>query len=317
MQCVLHIGTTKTGSSHIQAYLRLNRKNLANQGVLVPTSLGTRDHFWLSLLATDSVTFGKNSDLCSYGKVKDFNDLIAKKPKIVDRLADEIRRDGGKCKLAILTDEHLHSRIDNVSQINDLANFLRPLFNDVRIVIYVRPPAEHLLSLYSTALRLGVRVNVNRYFKRWTKRGLTSYFNHNKRISEWESVFGAENINVVSYSSEKKLEFGVVSHLSNFLGIDVNKLKITPASNTSINKYGQSVLLFYNRLGINIGRKKVISFCEHFFSGPSKLPALNLARKFEDIYRLENKILCDKYFSGNHSLMCTRWIPEKERKNEF
>ena len=37
MQILLHIGQSKTGTSAIQAYLSLNRKELARNGILYPS----------------------------------------------------------------------------------------------------------------------------------------------------------------------------------------------------------------------------------------------------------------------------------------
>ena len=44
MKLTVHIGTTKTGSTSIQAFMRVNRKALAAKGISYPAMLGVQDH---------------------------------------------------------------------------------------------------------------------------------------------------------------------------------------------------------------------------------------------------------------------------------
>src|SRR5262245_23942491 len=87
MDCFLHIGTDKTGTSSIQRFLADNRDALLARGYLVPRAAGSDRHIALPLYArgvrpTDNLP-------AAWAK---FTDLGAFREMFERRLADEIGR---------------------------------------------------------------------------------------------------------------------------------------------------------------------------------------------------------------------------------
>ena len=119
------------------------------KGYFVPDFLGEFAHTWLPIFAYDN---NKQDDLTDKEKIYERDDPSSFiKTKFEEFKASvQINKD----KTWILSSEHLHARLNDV-EIRRLKTLLYPLFNEIKVIVYLRNPIEATVSLWSTAVRAG------------------------------------------------------------------------------------------------------------------------------------------------------------------
>lgn len=127
----LHIGMLKTGTTTLQEFLFLNRGMLARQGFLYPLCLkevlpGLHEH----------------------------NQVVMAAPWQARALREETQRSG--CRHAIISAESLQFSRRTPESVRHFVGFLRAAgFEEVRVIVYLRPIRELLASWASQHLRWG------------------------------------------------------------------------------------------------------------------------------------------------------------------
>ncbi len=149
---VLHIGTAKTGSKSIQTFLADNRLALRRQNILVPHFLGAGiNHRWLVFLAqdpeqVDAFSIREGLGDCSERRSRRRIEKLAElKQQVVLHPATTW----------IVSSEHLQSRL-GAGEIRRLKDLLDPLFEEIRILIYLRHPLHTAVSSWSTKVKNGI-----------------------------------------------------------------------------------------------------------------------------------------------------------------
>jgi hypothetical protein len=176
MKCILHIGCEKTGTTTIQAWLRLNRDALSRQGIYVPNWIGACGHTRLTWLALNYQSGG------------------SRWRQIYSGLKKELTGPLGQNKTVLFSSEHLQGRLRKQEDIESLKDVLLSLgFREYHVILYIRDQSQTALSLYSTWVKNG-------YKERITKLIYSDYFrelmNHQRSISKWSSVFGKKAMSV-------------------------------------------------------------------------------------------------------------------------
>jgi len=192
MRCILHIGTEKTGTTTFQRHFAVNRAKLAEQGVLYPISLGLETHRRLCIVALSM----KNADDAFRGfSIENQQHLDQFKASVAKDFADEIAANTDK-RVCIISSEHLHSRLKTRAQVERVYAFLRTHFDDIKVVVHLRPQVEVLVSLASTQIRVGGAVRRG-FFEKAKPDNL--YFNYNRIIHIWSDVFGEDSVVCVPF----------------------------------------------------------------------------------------------------------------------
>lgn len=194
---VLHIGTEKTGTSSIQAFLKANRESLASKGFYVPDFLATPEgnHRWLPFM------FYLPEQIDDWILLQELQDKEVRQSRL-NTVATQIETHINRTpKMTwIVSSEHLQSRLLNSSQVDQLNEFLKVYFKKIKVIIYLRDPISTAISFWSTAVRTGSSI--------FSLPGPGSIANYNcahKSILErWSSVFGKENL-VVRLFTRKQL----------------------------------------------------------------------------------------------------------------
>ena len=184
---ILHIGTAKTGTTSIQRFLSENRQELAAQGIVVPSFLGIGpNHRWLPLLAQDEATldgFAVRQGLhTSAERLRERRD--AKRKELREAVAGQPRARW------IISSEQLHSRLDLVDLLR-LRRLLEPLFEEIRVLVYLRHPLPTAISSWSSRVRAG-RVTPSLP----PAESFANLCDHGPTLRCWQRVFGRQRLMV-------------------------------------------------------------------------------------------------------------------------
>lgn len=182
----LHIGAEKTGTTTIQQSLKLSRNALADRGILFPRSVGDFNHTALAAYGMDDDR-GIEELRISSG-LRDTSELGGFRDRIRTALADEAG--SGDFHTMIFSNEHCSSRLKKPAEIARLRDLCLGLCRDVKVVLYIRSPAEFYASWYSTAIASG-----NTFDFPWPLPDhLKAAADWARMIRKWEAAFGAGSL---------------------------------------------------------------------------------------------------------------------------
>ncbi|MDK8873838.1 MULTISPECIES: hypothetical protein [Paracoccus] len=306
MNLTVHIGTTKTGSTSIQVFLRHNRAAFAKKGICIPEVLGVQDH---RNAVVSALNFGQSENLMQRLGINDPGQhaVFAQETSAAYRatIAAEAPKE------VVITSEHLQSRCNQEENIARFRELFAQGFENVRILVYVRPQLDQLVSLYSTILRDGRSDTMEEHIFRHTK-SFFNYFDLHGLIRRWGSVFGIENIHVRPYRAlPPPQEGGVISDFCQFLGQDHTDPHFSHpvAANASINLQGQELLRIVNgNGGLNPKRRRqVIAWIEANCSGKGAEPTLAQARAFQNRFDEGNAWVTETFFPDHPEYLEPRW----------
>lgn len=210
MDCILHIGTEKTGTTSFQALMWENRDTLLAAGILYPTSLGKIAHRALP----SSVMNPQNEGLAA---------VATTSAQVEEKLSRELAAHPNS-HTCLISSEHLHSRLRTPEELGRLYKLLYRCFDQVTIYLHLRPQIDMLISLASTAARH--ESSVGKHFFDRAHAG-DPYYNYFDLVRMWQDCFGAEALRLVSFRREPDLSLRLFADL----GLDRTMLPAAPKSN--------------------------------------------------------------------------------------
>lgn len=215
MRLILHIGTEKTGTTSLQAWAAEYRDQLAQQGVWYPLSLGKFNHRSLSF-------FGRTADDPDDGMREAGLTTDAALRLRIGELRHQFANEHGRslargCTTALISSEHLHSRLRDDQEVGRVADFIKPFFDSITVMIHLRPQVDMALSLASTAARRGHQIG-RRFFDRIAADN--PYYNYDTLVALWENAFGAENVVLIPFKQQPSF----ADALAPRIGLDLDTL---------------------------------------------------------------------------------------------
>ena len=220
-QCVLHIGTEKTGSSAFQYFCTINRKKLRRDGIFYP-SLGTSGSQWEIVAATHDAPWS-NVDLKQTFQIKDEADRVRFAASLQHQLQSEFKSDNG-CDTLLISSEHMHSRLQSPQALNRLKSILDQWADAFTIVVFFRRQDRVAISLRSTKVKSDSR-NDNAVFPSGGGNSLR-YFNYDDIYELWASVFGSDCMEPRVYKEKLSTPNGIIDELADLLNIDLSNKKL-------------------------------------------------------------------------------------------
>ena len=306
MNLTVHIGTTKTGSSSIQKFLSVNRVALRQAGILVPASLGEELHLKAPLA---SLPFGASPDLAGLFDMATPEAHAAFRRQTVAEYRNDIAQAPG-CREVVITSEHLHSRVPKKADIVRFRELFCSGFSGVRIVLYIRPQLDQLVSLYSTVLRVGYKNSLDDFTKSRMKPAFRPYFNIRHIIRRWSEVLGEQNIIVRPYKAVSRKD-GTLGDFCDLLDLDLSdpQWQVPANTNTSISQAGQELLCMINQeKQVTPGlRRRVVGWVEKNSAGKGAQPSPELARAFQQGFDASNDWVIRTYFPDHPEYLEPRW----------
>ncbi len=311
-ECILHIGTEKTGTSTLQEFFYQNKLNLAKNDIFFPETFGKKNHIKLSAYACSD---NKKDDvrkalgLINLTLIKDF------RHKIDTSFQKEIKNQN--CRKLLLSGEHMQSRLTSVEEIQFLKNFLDNFVFRYKVVIYLRSQLDVAISLYTTHCQTGgIRKTV---LEEVDKNNL--YYNYEKLIDRWSQVFGSENLIIRLYNRDELLEGDIKKDFISVLGLNWNNFEDVENINESLNADAQRFLIEINPFlprfiddKLNKERRNIVELVSHNRKGKGLLPSREQAENFVKIFDDSNERVRQKWFPERKKLFEVDFsiYPEKQ-----
>lgn len=244
MNLILHIGTAKTGSSSIQTFLFENKIQLNKFGYEYIHTEGRVDNRDIA------VAFMKRSKSDEYTKSYKIEGEIIRfefsehfKKKLTDKILS--LKDQG-IHTCVISSEHLSSRINKTDELDSFKLYLQEIFDDIRIIAYVRDQRKKFPSSYSTRIKSGGTLTFNKAFN--------DYFNssndfYHAYFQLWGDFFGQESIRLQLFDRKHLLNGDLLQDFLILSGIEIDHKELKDLRselNTSLSKNACNILRIMN-----------------------------------------------------------------------
>lgn len=287
--CFLHIGTHKTGTTSLQIFLTANEQCLERNGIFIPRSgryvpeSGHYNLFWE--LAGDERF---NSALGSWSDT--VSEICSRNPPVVCLSCEDFI--------------HLRRMPDALCRIRQELNSIG---YEVRIVVYLRPQADCIESVYVELVKHGLDVAFRKYFgeiflsdpnavpKWWTYP-----FDYGEILDPFAKVFGADCMTVRPYRANRSSKYliddfiSVVSRGNRIPGLDFSACR--ERHNPSLNFAQVVELSLANRRKSGVFAPSTSSIPDgHFMQGRFDPLDLRDLMRIHRRFRESNRVLREKY----------------------
>lgn len=291
MKLILHIGTEKTGTTSIQHALARSRDELSRNGILYPKLLDTENHMEIAvagmgLRPDDTIQI---QELARTGY-----DLPGYLDAVRDALAADI--DTAKPHTLLISNEHLHSRLPNVADVERLADFLGRDFDDVKVIVYLRRQDRMAVSLHSTRLKGGGTGEMLPIYH-----APPAYYDLNALLERYAAVFGAQAIVPRIYHPAELRDRDVVKDFYATAGLGITPPQLNN-QNLSVSRHQARFLKLMNeRLPlikdgkINPARGPMFFAIHKVLPGPAARPSRDEAVKFQAQFDTLNRLAKDRF----------------------
>ena len=302
-ECIIHIGTEKTGTTTLQLFFQKNRINLAKNGILFPKTLGEPNHTYLSAYARDVHEIGGlriRLGLTSEKLVYDFRNKL--------EMAFRQEIENSNLSKLLISNEHLHSGLQSVEEVQRVKNFLDEFVDTYKIVVYIRPQHEMAVSHFST--RCKNLATDKTFFEQKFIDNL--YYNFEELLNRWETVFGFDNITVKIFSKDELLDGDIKKDFCSIFGWDWNEFENIENFNEGINAEAQLFLLeinkfipLFNDIKPNPIRGNLSGLISSGNEGKGLLPSHKDTEVFVKMFEESNERVRKKWFPERNVLFKT------------
>jgi hypothetical protein len=286
----LHIGTEKTGTTAIQRFMADNRARLRDAGVLYPETLGDGSQKALTVLGQDKDVSRSLWRLVGISSAAELDTLENNV-----RAGLELEMRAGFSKI-VLSSEHCSSRLREESEVGRLRDFLEPIFDRIRIVVYLRRQDDFLLSSYSTSVKTGH----THLLSLPGPKGMHRRYDFDALLSRWAKSFGRENIICRKYERASLVGGDILDDFMDATGIDAGGgYRKPPNLNESLDADALEFLRLLNsHLDGETRRRPIVTALAEISKGPLlDLPEEELAGFMAECASTNLKVAID-YFGG-------------------
>src|SRR3954452_9938216 len=180
----------KTATTAFQAFAWANREQLAEAGLSYCAGFRRRNHAELAAAFSSKVTPLTRSE-----GVGSADDRGALRQRVREMLGDP-----HAAPAHLVTSEHLSTLVREQDDIDDLAEMLRSLYDEVTVLIVVRRADYWTPSAYVEAVKAGERRPFDEDFiaRRWF------VLDHQAMFQRWGKAFGDDNVHAVAFLESDK-----------------------------------------------------------------------------------------------------------------
>ncbi len=303
----LRIGTMKTGSTSIQFALDGHRRELPPQGAYWPTTHGgvKRHQLLVACNAAPGKYLGRIGDPIWQGM-----EPAARMEAYREEFVAEMRGLPKKINRVIISAEQFSLVLRTRPEIQQLHDYLSPLFSKITVIIYLRRQESHYSSMYAQNLRMGSLYEPD---LSTVKVGYNQDYDYYKLVMRWANVFGEDNVKPRVFERTATNNFDA---LTDFLDICGVKLEINPETekrtrNRSQTVLGQKVL---TKTGLLLDQKnegkprdgflwnRISESVTRVLQGKGWLPTQEEAMAFQARFEESNEKVRARWFPDRESL---------------
>jgi hypothetical protein len=245
-ELILHIGSTKTGSSAIQDFLWTNRDALEPHGVIYPdVGIAGSAHHLLAAAIHPSAWRMHAADFAGKDRLACFDEFIK-----------QVREAAAKSSAnrIFLSSEYWWGRFFDPTFFPRMKTFSESF--DVHLLCYVRPQDEWLESTYVQTVKSGE----GRTFREWLLASLDqagAFCQYDVILRQWEQVIPPERIHVRPYESAEGTTDSV-AEVVDFLQIPKQHslVSLTAKSNPSPVPRDTEIIRLINRSTLSPAKKE-------------------------------------------------------------
>lgn len=235
-QAVIHIGTEKTGTSHLQQFLESNREELARHGIGYPAFLGQTNH-------TRMVVgfIGGHQDIHRQFGLVDAKTTAAFRERLAADLGAQLAREPSE--RWIFSSEHFSSRFKTAQPVVAFRDWMSRWFNDFEIIVYLRRQDFMAPSAYSTFIRSGG-------IREWAMPDLTGpYFDLAALLDRWTAAFGPDRVTARPYLEAEQRQVDLLDDFLATLGLPcADRWQVPPGqANERLSGTAVELLLLINK----------------------------------------------------------------------
>ena len=276
----------------------LNKKRLAENGIVIPVSMGEINQRKLPVIAYNPTRQDE------FTRAQGVTEPAVREKAFKhwwDAFLAELEQSG--CPNVLVSSEHFQSRLRTREEIERLREILAAVFDEIEIILYLREPVETAVSLFSTAVRSGSEMQAvpgpsNEYFH--------NIVNHRRTIQVWSQVFGAENIRIRLF--EKSLFKGgdLLLDFIHTASLPDIGYKFPPRANESLSALGISILSRLNtrqRKRVQAGKSENECFqrmtnvvCANFSGGAAHIPNPEVVEAYRQTFSESNEWVRKTFF---------------------
>ena len=282
----------------------MNAAVLRANGLVLPTTLGARNHRRLAAMVNDHDVV---DDYIKQQGLLDPQQRLAAREEWQRRFAQEVQQSDADCML--ISSEHLQSRLRSQAELQRLHQLLAGLFSSIRVVVYLRDPLSTVLSLYSTAIKSGGCI------KAPPMPGENAYFdhvvNHAATLKRWGDVFGVQNLCVRLFGRSAFVGGELIADFVDVCRLPKLHFRRPDAQNATLSAVGAAILSRVNQRvpkftddGVpNPTRGELAQYFErHFSDGVPVRPDLQWVEAYEAAFSASNEWVRSRYFPQRERL---------------
>lgn len=311
MKCFLHIGTEKTGTTTIQAFLGTNRSRLLEKGFIYTQAAGRRNNHALAVAAYKA---SRRDGFTTAAGISSAQQLFDFRKTTLDSLRKEIDEVRAQGSAIIFSSEQFQARLTETEEIESLRDILLGLdIDEVSVIVYLRRPADIACSQFSTLLKVGMLVDAPPEPNNPVTRHIC---NHKGTIERFGAVFGTSSVIPRLFDKGEFANGSIIDDIAHVIGIpDDGNFDVPNELNKSLSSLGVALL---RRLNKSIPywandplRNDLISYITQYLSdGKNYVMPRRLYEQYDMAFRDSNEWVRSRYFPGRESLFSTD-IPEE------
>lgn len=238
----------------------------------------------------------------------DLDKRSAKREFILECLEKQIKRNP-KSNF-IISSEHLSSRLTDPEELSSLSRYLLPLFESIKIVIYIRKPLDTAISSLSTEIKSGEHIEGNNPLLQYSTY-ISKLCMHKEIINLWSDAFGKSNIVVKLFNKKHFTNGDLLQDFAKTCSIFFSsKFHIPTIKNASIGYDGLQYLSEFNRKipeftdnKLNPFRSNIVEFFEtHFGNSEKYAPTSEELNYYCNNFRESDEWVKTNFFSQLNAL---------------
>ena len=282
---LLHIGTEKTGTTSAQRWATEHRDLLAARGLLYPTAVMRGAQTAHHLIPVVVHPYRPNNPTYNNLGVVTEADWRALSDSYWDTLREEVET--ADCPTVLLSSELMSSRFIQPGRIADLKACLEGLFEDIEVILHLRPQIDVATSLCSTAARVGRKVDTTFFDNVHDGR---VYYNYAQIYGMWAQVFGEARMRVIPFRRRP----AITPELLAAAGIDTDGLPEVVRQNEGLSVPLMALLNTIRTAQTAGGARFKVPprVIERIAKGPALNPGEDLARTVQARFDASNAELC-------------------------